>query len=140
MMRAAALTLPLEVDDRDNVECVLVHVEKLGWDCCVWSDDNLSSKKIFEKWQFLPWSKVWLPRIKTSEEARRITVGRMHNLHEKMPGYLRKKPDATQVGALAERAAAVWNLAIELAATAPISQDAIENGVAGPMEERVRTP
>ena len=90
---------------------VLDHVGAMGWDSSCWSDDNLSSKKIYPRFQFPAKSKQWLPRIKTSDESMQLMVRRLHTMFETASTYLRKKPETATVESMAERAAVVVSLA-----------------------------
>jgi hypothetical protein len=83
----------------------------MGWDSSCWSDDNLSSKNIYPRFQFPAKSKQLLSRVKTSDESMQLMVRRLHTMLETASTYLRKKPETATVENLAERAAVVVALA-----------------------------
>ena len=93
---------------------------------CCWSDENLSSKKIVPGYQFPSKSKKWLSRVRTSDESMSLMVSRMQTSHESQMSFMRKKPDLAAVESMAERAAAVWNLAQELLHTAPVKLEDVQ--------------
>ena len=105
---------------------VLAHAGTMSWDCCVWSDDNLSTKKLYPKFQFPSKSKKWLPRVKTCDESTVFAVKRLQNTHEKLPMYMRKKPDIAHIEAVSERAAALHHLGQELQLSVPIKSEDLE--------------
>ncbi|CAE7660330.1 unnamed protein product, partial [Symbiodinium sp. CCMP2456] len=64
--RQVTLKLLLEIAPKD----ILHHVQSLGWENSVWSDDNLSTKKLYPKFlQFAARCKAWQQRLRTSEES-----------------------------------------------------------------------
>ena len=99
---------------------ILLHVGRLGWDKCVWSDDNLCTKKVYPGYQFSAKAKKWLPRLRTTAASHDILVHRFQAVHEATPEYMRKKPEASKVETSSERAAAVVNLAEELQTVVPV--------------------
>ena len=78
---------------QDVLSLILGHVSVMGWDACCWSDDALSSKKIYPKYQFPAKSKKWLPRVKSSEDSMRMLVQRVQATHEKTARFFQKKID-----------------------------------------------
>ena len=98
---------------------ILAHVGDIGWSDCFWSDDNLSSKKIYPNFQFPSKSKHWLPRVRTSSESMALMVKRAHTVQEKLPNFMRKKADPASVEALAERAAVVLHFVKEVLTSCP---------------------
>ena len=108
------------------VDSILGHVNLLGWQDAVWSDDNLASKKICPRYQFPSKSKIWTTRVRTSEESMLIMIKRVNNVHERLPQYMRKKMELSKLEEMAERAAAVINLANEALLEAPIQQDQVK--------------
>ncbi len=93
---------------------IIDHVGSLGWEGSCWSHDNLSSKKLYPKFQFPAKCKKWLSRLKTSEESINLLVSRIHTVHEQMPVYMRWKLTISEVEQLAERAAGIYELGQEL--------------------------
>ena len=104
----------------------------MGWDACCWSDDALSSKKIYPKYQFPAKSKKWLPRVKSSEDSMRMLVQRVQATHEKTARFFQKKLDTNALEALAERAAAVESMGKEVQQTVPLSKEVLEKEWWGP--------
>ena len=104
---------------QDVLSLILEHVSVMGWDACCWSDDALSSKNIYPKYQFPATSKTWLPRVKSSEDSMRMLVQRVQATHETTARFFQKKLDTNALEALAERAAAVESMGKEVQQTVP---------------------
>jgi hypothetical protein len=101
-------------------------VGDLGWESSCWSDDNLSSKKLYPGYQFPSKSKKWVSRLKTTPESMALFVQRVQTAHEKRPDYMRKKMDQSSMEAFAERAAALWHLAEEIKLHTPLPAASID--------------
>jgi hypothetical protein len=99
---------------------IMLHVSELGWGGNVWSEDSLSSKRLYPGHQFPAKSKKWLMRIKTNPETIELAVNRIQGTHVKAPAYLRKKIDSGRVDAISERACAVYYLAEEVLQRVPL--------------------
>ena len=106
----------------EMVDSILAHVNLLGWPDAVWSEDNFAGMKIYLGCQFPSKSKTWTPRVRTSEESVLIMIQRVNTVHERLPHYMRKKMELSKLEEMAERAAAVINLANEALWEAPIQQ------------------
>ena len=122
--KAAALKLLFE--DPEALQLILAHVSKMGWDNACWSEENLSSKKIYPHFQFPAKSKKWLARLKTTEFSRMMMVKRAQGKHEALLPHMRKKPELACMEALAERAAAVFHIGLEVQQQVPISDAILE--------------
>jgi hypothetical protein len=113
---------------QDVLASILVHVGNVGWDASCWTDDNLSSKKLYPGFQFPSKSKKWVSRLKTTEESMALFVTRVQTAHERKPDYLRKKIDSSGMEVLAERAAVLWHLGNEIQLVTPLPfQTIVEN-------------
>ena len=93
------------------VDSILGHVNLLGWQDAVWSDDNIAGKKIYPRYQFPSKSKNWSPRVRTLEESMLIMKQRVNTVHERLPHYMRKKMELSKLEEMAEQAEAEINLA-----------------------------
>ena len=90
---------------------ILDHVGNVSWENCCWTEDILSSKKIYPGYQYHSNTKTWVSRLRTSDESMDLMVSRMQTLHEKAPAFMRaKKPEVNIMEGMAERAVAVWSL------------------------------
>ena len=109
---------------QDILDEILGHVAKHGWDGSVWSDDNLSSKKLYPKFQFPSKSKAWLPRTKTSTESMMAAVLFLQNRHDRMAdkGNQKRKPDVHFVEEVSMKAACAVNLMTEFVDTCPVDR------------------
>ena len=88
---------------------------------CAWSDDSLASKKLYPGHQFPAKTKVWLARLKVSDESMLLFGQRVHSSHDRKPDYLRKvKDDQAAMEALAERAAFIWHCGQEFLQHVPV--------------------
>ena len=111
----------------DVLDKILSHAGEWTWDNCAWSDDNLSSKKIYPRFQFTGKGRRWPPRLKTCSESMDLLIDRVHNLHKKSAPCLRKKMDLASLEAMSERAAFVWNIALEVKGKIPIKDKVIQD-------------
>ena len=66
---------------QEILSLIVEHVSAMGWEACCWSDDALSSKKIYQKYQFPAGAKKWLSRVRTSEDSMRLLVQRAQATH-----------------------------------------------------------
>ena len=105
---------------QEILSLIVEHVSAMGWEACCWSDDALSSKKIYPKYQFPAKTKKWLSRVKTSEDSMRLLVQRVQATHDEAARLYVKKLDTKDLEALAERAAAVENMGKEGPADNPL--------------------
>ena len=101
---------------------IFLHVSECGWEGSVWSEDSLSTKRMFPGYLFPSKVKSWNNRLRTSEDSMRLAVRRLQTTHSKVPACMRKKADTAKAEQIAERAAVVENLARELLARIPINE------------------
>ena len=57
---------------QEILSLIVEHVSAMGWEACCWSDDALSSKKLYPKYQFPAKTQKWLSRVRTSEDSMRL--------------------------------------------------------------------
>ena len=117
---------------QEILSLIVEHVSAMGWEACCWSDDALSSKKIYPKYQFPARTKKWLSRVRTSEDSMRLLVQRAQATHVQAARLYMKKFDTKDLEALAERAAALENLGKEVQQTIPLSNEVLEKEWWGP--------
>jgi hypothetical protein len=111
----------------DVMNQILMHVSRVGWECAIWSDDNLCSKKLYPGFQFSAKSKAWLPRLRVCEESMLLFVKRVQLKHEQQPAYLlRRKLELSATEALAERAAFIYNVGQELLSIVPVKAELLQ--------------
>ena len=123
-----AMSLKLLFDVSDSIlDSILGHVDDLGWQDCMWNEDNLANKKIFPGHQYSAMSKKWGQRIKATEQQMGILLYRMQTLHAAAPKFLRHKATGAIVEDHAERAACVIAVAAEARHAAPISEEMMRN-------------
>ena len=85
------------------------HASKYGWENCVLSDDNLSSKKILPNFVFRAPHKAWKRFTAMSPKSCELTFRRLMSEFEKTTA--RRKADRCLVEQFAEQAALLVNLA-----------------------------
>ena len=78
---------------QDTLDLILDHVNTLGWDHCVYSEDNLASKRIYVGYQFPAKSKRWQQRLKVTELSMLTMTSRVQFLQETAADYCRRKLD-----------------------------------------------
>ena len=125
--RAVALKQLMEVAPKKALDSILAHVGGMGWHQRVWSEDVLSNKKIFPKFNFPCKSKKWISRVKTTDASLCWMVERVQNVHEATNPTMRIKMTPQQTEAMAECAAAVLAIASEMSLTAPIEESKIQS-------------
>ena len=76
---------------QEILSLIVEHVSAMGWEACCWSDDALSSKKVYPKYQLPARTKKWLSRVRTSEDSMRLLVQRVQATHEKAARLYLKK-------------------------------------------------
>ncbi|CAK9028727.1 unnamed protein product [Durusdinium trenchii] len=124
--KASALKLLLEQTPQSVLTLILDHVNMHGWESCVWSDDNLGSKKIFSGFQFSCSKKSWLPRLRTTDESMMLMVKFLQACHEQKASYMRKKPDTQAVEDAAVKATLCWHLGQELLQQVPVDPNKLQ--------------
>ncbi|CAK0907391.1 unnamed protein product, partial [Prorocentrum cordatum] len=125
--RAVALKQLLEVAPKKALDSILAHVGNLGWQQCAWSEEVLSNKKIYPKFNFPCKSKKWIPRVRTTDESLCLMIERVQNLHEAQNQMLRMKMTPHVAEMMAESAAAVLAIAQEISLTAPIDDAKLQS-------------
>ena len=97
-------------------------MSELGWNNCLFSDDNLSSKKSYPGYQHkATGAKSWSARVKTSDNSMSLHMHRAIAVHKQSPPHYRKKPDKREMELMSERAAAVYETGQELLREIPIT-------------------
>lgn len=99
---------------------ILDHVSELGWENSTWTDDNLSSKKLYPKFQFPARSKKWYARMKTSETSMALAVEFLQTRFLAKQKHFRQKPDVNQVEETSLKAAVAVNLLEEFLNMVPV--------------------
>ncbi len=102
------------------LQIILGHVAAMGWENCCWSDDNLSSKKLFPKFQFPSKTKKWLARMKTSDSSMELAVLYCQNKFLDKSVDFRRKPDVDSVENVSLKAAVAVNIQEELLKLVPL--------------------
>ena len=125
--RATSLKLLFECAPLAVVSCILGHVGRLSFSQCVWTDDNLSSKRMYTGHQFSAKGKKWLARLRVTHESMMLHVERMQTAHESIPTFMRRKPTMAEVASCAEKAAACYHLGAELLNMLPIKPAVIKS-------------
>ena len=114
---------------------ILLHVSEYGWDQCTWSDEGLSTKRLYAGHQFPSKTKTWLPRLKTTEKSMMLAVERLHCMHKRSPVWMRKKADSNRIDQVSERAAAIIALEEELERKLPIDKSILKAAWSGAWAE-----
>ena len=105
------------------VALILACVSRHGWVGGPYTDDNLSSAKMYPGFQHKATnSKQWPARIRVTGESMSLMIDRISNKWATAPTHYRKKPDKAEMEVLAERAAAVWHCGQELMKEVPIPE------------------
>ncbi len=125
--RAVTLKLLLESAPTSVIEHLVNHVAKFTWDRCAFSDDALSSKRIYPHFQFrCTVSKAWQNRMKTSEASMQLMLDRVCYEHEHALPHMRRKVAKTTLEDLACQAAVVLAIERELQANSNVPPSQLE--------------
>ena len=115
---------------------ILKHVNAVGWENACWSDDNLSTKKLYPGFQFAG-KQQWTSRLRqvslffveglsktlrTTHESMALAVTHLQETQQKKP-VKGRKPDTATVEEISQRAAVCWHLGQELLQLAPVPVD-----------------
>ena len=111
---------------KDTLMEIFHHVSELGWEGSCWSEESLSTKKMYPGYMFASKSKSWGTRLRTTDSSMALAVRRLQNQHKKSPLYSRRKVDLAKVDQYSERAALVENLAKELLQRIPVDQQLVD--------------
>ena len=120
--KAFAIKLLFEQGSADVIMSLMKHVSEYGWQFCGWSEEALSTKKLYEGFQFHAKNKAWAARLKTTLATTLLAIKRIHSVHSKNPPYMRKKADAARSEQVSERACAVLALQEELLQRVPLDR------------------
>ena len=111
---------------KESLMKLFAHVSNHGWDKCTWTDESLSTKKLYPGHQFAAKARSWQPRIRTDQESMDLTIQRLQFMFDKGPIFLRHKVNAERVSQISERACVVRSLAKEIRQRVPLSEDIVE--------------
>ena len=126
--KAMVLKLLMEHCPHAVQALIVKHCAKLGWVGSVWSEDALATKKLYPGHQFPAKNKLWLVRLKTTEQSTLIAIQRLQVKHEQSPSFLKKKKTPDEVEKVSEMAAAIANIAVEVVGRLPVAPDVIHKG------------
>ena len=122
--RAASMKLLFELAPRIVLGWIVLHVQKMTFPKCAWTDDNLAAKKAYVGHKFPSKNKHWVLRV--SDESMMLMVARIQYEFENTIIPLRKYSSA-EVVTHAELAAAVLFMGAEVKAKLPISDDTLKS-------------
>ena len=137
--KATSMKLLFTKSSPEIINAILGHVGRVGWEGSVWSDDNLSLKRMYLDYVFPARNKKWTPRLAVTKESMMLQITHMQTAHEAQPDYMRKKPTAAEVCELAERAAALYNIGQEFLTIVPIKAYALQS-VGLPQDALLKDP
>lgn len=109
------------------MEAILEHMSALGWDSCAWTDDNLSSKKLYPKFSFPARSREWVQRLRTSDRSMLLAVCYVQNNFLSRAKEIRHKPYLDTVEEISKRAALSISILDEFCQAAPLSKEMVFN-------------
>lgn len=115
---------------QDVLDAILTHVNNLGWPDSAWTEENLSSKRLFTGHQFPAKTKKWMCRVRVTDVSLRLMTSRVHFTKEHpVPNMPSKKDDSGAMEAVAEKAAALTSLAAEFCSEHPVSIEVVREKV-----------
>ena len=126
--KAMTLKLMVTTAPRNVVDSILSCVSSFGWAGCPYSDDSLSSRKIYPGFQFrCTTSRKWMTRLKTSAASMSLHIQKVGSVHGSTPWYMRGKMEKTTMESLAEQAAATYNIGLEIQKEVPIPDSVLKD-------------
>ena len=127
--KATAIGNLMSLFPADLLTLLQAHVSKYGWDSCVLSDDNLSTKKILPNYVHKSPHKSWKKLAAMSVVSTTLTFRRLTRDFDKMSPHARRKADKATMESFAELAALVVNLSKQLAELFPLKQADLETEI-----------
>ena len=124
--RASAMKFIMDLAPEDVIQEIFRHNERMPSGQGVWTDDNLSSKKLWPGSSFPCKSRKWAPRLRVTKESLMLWVKHVQNEFEAKPSSQRKKPDMTLNIHTSELASAAWGLAQEVMTLMPIKETVLQ--------------
>ena len=126
--KATCVKLIVESAPRPVLTLLLTHIGKFTYENSAWSDESLSSKKIYPGFAFPAKNKTWAARVRVTEESMMLHVEYVQWQHETQVatwnnhyGRVLKRTKQDQCF-IAERAAACYHLGQELRTMVPITE------------------
>ena len=126
--RATSLRLLFELAPSSVVCEIVKHVGKRGFDGCCWSDDNLSSKKMYPGYLYPGKGKKWIARSRVTNESMLLHVLCAQADHDNKPVYMQKKMTSHEHLVIAEKAAVCWHLGQEFLQIVPVTPEVLKSG------------
>jgi hypothetical protein len=111
----------------DTKLCIIQHVDECGWENSAWTEECLSSKKIFPPYAPRGSSKAWNERQKITEASCKLMVSHVQAIHMMKSGLARRPTSKMEVEDLAIQAAVACALATEVKTHLPISETVLED-------------
>ena len=126
--RATSLKLLFELAPLNVVGEIMDHIGRTSFAGSAWTDDNLSSKKMYPGYTFPTKGKTWMSSTRrVTKETMLLHIRKIHSDHESTPACMRKKLPNSEIVVWAERAALCWHLGQEFLKMVPISQCKLES-------------
>ena len=103
-------------------DLILEHVGTFGWDRCAFTEDILSSKKIYPNMSYHAKNRAWSARLKSSDASMMSFIQRVTNVH--VEG---QRMDLASMEQLAQRAALLHACVQEVKLAVPMPENKLEN-------------
>ena len=118
----------LELCSEDTLNIVVESVSRWGWDLCPFSEDALSSKKLYPGQHFKSvHSRKWTQRQQVTKETSNLLFQHVVASHANLPESVRRKRTKAQMEARSEMAAVVYHLAEAVCASMPGLNDLVNS-------------
>ena len=127
--KATSMKLLFTAAPTEVLDAIIEHVAKLGWEQSVYTDDNLTSKKLYPGSSFIARGKKWQARLKVTGQSMALWADYLHARHEETPKYMQKKLPLAEMCEFAERAAAVYAVGQEFLTMLPLKPCVIKWGL-----------
>ena len=124
--KAQAVKLILMQCDMEALDILTKCVSEFGWEGCPFSEDALSSKKLYSGKNWNGKSKRWTALSEVSSQSITVMLQHVVNAHRKQLEVSRRKRSRQDLEIRAQAAAIVVNVGQEFVKSCPVGMDAVQ--------------
>lgn len=124
--KAQTIKYLITLTDKETLDILMKIVSLLGWDGSPFSEDALSSRKIYPGKHFRSACKAWTNRQEVTMESMKVMFQNAINHHKKLPVLARRKVRRQDLEVRAEFSAIVCALAYEVTQKSPVPLERVQ--------------
>ena len=126
--KAQAVKNVLELASPSTINLLLQTTSAYGWENSPWTEEALSSKKLFPGQHFRTVaSRVWTARQAVTQKSSELTFQKAARLFEQMPSGCRSRYNKGTMEQLSEVTAVFYNLCTEATTKSPITVEMLQD-------------